>query len=503
MSSVTAARGPAGGGTGAATGTGKELVGSVPTGLLVGGEWRTASAGAELEVRDPASEQVIAAVADATVDDALAAADAAADAAGAWAATAPRERAEILRRAFEITRAREEPLAELIVRENGKSYTDALGEVRYAAEFYRWFAEEAVRADGSLVRAPAGDKRIMVEHHPVGVSLLVTPWNFPAAMATRKIGPALAAGCTTVLKPAGETPLTALALGAILGEAGVPPGVVNIVTTRRSGAVVDALLHHRAVRKLSFTGSTEVGRILLAEAADRIVSCSMELGGNAPFLVFADADMDAAVEGAMVAKMRNGGEACTAANRFYVERPAAAEFTERLAQAMSSLRVGPGMDPGVQLGPLVSEAQRTKVAELVDDGTSRGASLVVGGRRPDRPGYFYEPTVLADVPPDSTLLAEEVFGPVAPVVAFDHEEEAVAAANDTEYGLVSYVYTGDLARGLRVAGHLDAGMVALNRGLVSDPAAPFGGTKQSGLGREGGHHGLLEFLEPKYVAVDW
>jgi len=487
----------------AGVGTSDDLLRSVPCELLIGGSWVPAASGERLEVRDPASEEVIASVASAGVDDAMAAADAAADAAESWAGTAPRERAEVLRRAFEIMRQREDALAELIVRENGKALPDALGEVRYAAEFYRWFAEEAVRAHGSVVRAPAGDKRILVEHHPIGVSLLVTPWNFPAAMATRKLGPALAAGCTAVLKPAGETPLTALVLGAVLTEAGAPPGVVNVVTTKHSPPIVDALLHHPKVRKLSFTGSTEVGRILLRTAADRVVSCSMELGGNAPFVVFADADMEAAVAGAMVAKMRNGGEACTAANRFYVERPVAAEFTERLARAMAALQVGPGLDPGVELGPLVSEAQRSKVERMVEDGTARGASVVVGGRRPDRRGYFFEPTVLADVPAGVELLADEIFGPVAPVVSFDDEDEAVHVANDTEYGLISYVYTKDLSRGLRVAGRLDAGMVALNKGLVSDPAAPFGGTKQSGLGREGGHDGLLEFLEPKYVAVDW
>ena len=479
------------------------LLPTFPPDLLIGGRWVAASGGGRIEVRDPADGSVITAVADATVDDGQAAADAAAAAAEGWAATAPRQRAEVLRATFELMQAHEAALAELIVRENGKALPDAVGEVRYAAEFFRWFAEEAVRAHGAVVRAPAGDKRILVEHHPIGVSLLVTPWNFPAAMATRKLGPALAAGCTTVLKPAGETPLTALAVACLMAEAGVPPGVVNVVTTSRSGEVVDALLHHDRVRKLSFTGSTAVGRVLLREAADRVVSCSMELGGNAPFVVFADADLEQAVEGAMVAKMRNGGEACTAANRFYVERSVAPAFTERLARAMSALTVGPGLADGVQLGPLVSARQRDDVAALVEDGRKRGAEVVVGGRAVDGPGYFYEPTVLSGVPPDAELLREEIFGPVAPVVTFDSEDEVVVAANDTEYGLVAYVFTADLARGLRMADRLDAGMVAVNRGLVSDPAAPFGGTKQSGLGREGAHHGLLEFLEPKYVAVDW
>lgn len=479
------------------------LLRALPTDLLIGGKWVPAADGRRLAVVDPATEEVVAEVADGGVADALVAADAAAGALPGWARTAPRDRAEVLRRAFELMREREEALAELIVVENGKALPDAVGEVRYAAEFFRWFAEEAVRIEGSMSRSPAGDKRILVDHQPIGVSVLVTPWNFPAAMATRKIGPALAAGCTVVLKPASETPLTALALGMLLAEAGVPDGVVNVVPSSHSGPVVDALLHHPPVRKLSFTGSTEVGRILLREAADRVVSCSMELGGNAPFVVLDDADVDAAVAGAMVAKMRNGGEACTAANRFYVQRPLAAEFTEALSVAMAALRMGPGLDPATELGPLVSAAQRDKVAALVSDATGRGASTVVGGGAPGGPGYFYEATVLGDVPAGAELLGEEIFGPVAPVVPFDGEEEALAAANATEYGLVSYVYSGDLARGLRMADAMQAGMVAVNRGLVSDPAAPFGGTKQSGLGREGAHVGLLEFLEPKYVAVDW
>lgn len=482
---------------------GAQLLSELSTDLLIGGKWVPAADGRRMAVCDPATEQRIASVADADVLDGLAAAEAAADALPGWAATAPRARAEVLRRAFELMRERERALAELIVLENGKAMADAVGEIRYAAEFFRWFAEEAVRGEGSMGRAPAGDKRILVDHQPIGVSLLVTPWNFPAAMATRKIGPALAAGCTAVLKPAGETPLSALALGSLLAEAGAPPGVVNVVPSRRSGTLVDALLHCRVVRKLSFTGSTEVGRILLREAADRVVSCSMELGGNAPFVVLDDADVDAAVAGAMVAKMRNGGEACTAANRFYVQRPLAHVFTEALADAMGALRVGPGMEPGTELGPLVSEAQRDKVAGLVAEATDEGAVAVVGGGPLAGPGYFFAPTVLGDVPTRAGVLTEEIFGPVAPVVPFDTEDEAVRAANDTEYGLVAYVYAGDLGRGLRMADRLEAGMVAVNRGLVSDPAAPFGGIKQSGLGREGAHHGLLEFLEPKYVAVDW
>lgn len=473
------------------------------TDLFVGGEWRPGGTGERFAVIDPATEDVIVEVANATVADGIAAVEAAAAAGPAWAATAPRQRAEVLRRAYELMMDRQDALAELMVRENGKALPDALGEVRYAAEFFRWYAEEAVRVTGSLSTAPAGDKRILVLEQPIGVSLLVTPWNFPAAMATRKIGPALAAGCTTVLKPAGETPLTALALAAILAEAGAPAGTVNVIPTTATAAVVDACLHHAKVRKLSFTGSTEVGRILLRGAADRVVSSSMELGGNAPFLVFADADLDAAVEAAMVAKMRNGGEACTAANRFYVERPLAAAFTEALAQSMAGLAVGPGLESGVELGPLVNQSQRAKVAELVGEATGNGARLVVGGSTPDRRGYFYDPTVLGDVPADARILGEEVFGPVAPVVVFDDEEEAVARANQTEMGLAAYVMTANLRRGLRVAEHLECGMVGVNRGLLSDPAAPFGGTKQSGLGREGAHQGIQEYLEPKYVAVDW
>jgi succinate-semialdehyde dehydrogenase/glutarate-semialdehyde dehydrogenase len=390
-----------------------------------------------------------------------------------------------------------------MVAENGKALPDARGEVAYAAEFFRWFSEEAVRLTGSISTAPSGTNRILVVHQPVGVSVLVTPWNFPAAMATRKIGPALAAGCTVILKPASETPLTALLLGELLTEAGVPAGVVNVVPSTRSGRMVGAMLKDPRVRKISFTGSTEVGRLLLAQAAENVVNCSMELGGNAPFVVFADADLDAALAGAMVAKMRNAGEACTAANRFYVEAPVADEFARRLAEAMAGLRMGNGLDDGVQVGPLVNASTRDKVDELVRGTIAVGAKLLTGGAPSDGPGYFYPPTVLAAVPKDAPVLREEIFGPVAPVVAFDTEEEAVRLANQTEYGLVSYVYTGDLARGLRVAEAIESGMVGINRGLVSDPAAPFGGVKQSGIGREGGHEGILEFTESKYIAANW
>ncbi|AWS44324.1 NAD-dependent succinate-semialdehyde dehydrogenase [Streptosporangium sp. 'caverna'] len=480
-----------------------EALALAPTDLLVGGEWRPASTGSTMDVHDPSTTEVLARVADGTVEDAMAAVGAAAAAGPAWAATPPRLRAEVLRRAFTLMTERAELLAALIVLENGKALPDARGEVAYAAEFFRWYAEEAVRAAGSLSTAPAGANRILVLQQPVGVCVLVTPWNFPAAMATRKIAPALAAGCSMVLKPASDTPLTALAIGAILSEAGVPDGVVNVVPSRRSGAVVSAMLHDPRVRKLSFTGSTEVGRVLLREASDCVVNTSMELGGNAPFLVLDDADVEEAVAGAMIAKMRNGGEACTSANRFYVHSRVAGEFSKGLATAMDALVVGPGLEPGTQVGPLINQAAVDKVSELVEGAIDGGARPLAGGGSVDRRGWFYRPTVLGNVDPSSAILREEIFGPVAPIVVFDDLDEAIRLANDTEYGLVSYVYTGDLARGLRVSEALEAGMIGLNRGVVSDPAAPFGGVKQSGIGREGGHDGLLDYLESKYVAVQW
>jgi succinate-semialdehyde dehydrogenase/glutarate-semialdehyde dehydrogenase len=475
----------------------------VPTDLFVGGAWVPAGSGDRFDVLDPATGAVLASVADGGVEDAMAAVDAADAAAAGWAATAPRVRAEVLRAAFEAMTAQGESLARLISFENGKALVDARGELAYAAEFFRWYSEEAVRASGQVMTAPSGANRILVLQQPVGICVLVTPWNFPAAMATRKIAPALAAGCTVVLKPASDTPLTALAMARILHEAGVPDGVLNVVPSRRSGAVVSAMLHDPRVRKLSFTGSTEVGRVLLAQAADQVVNTSMELGGNAPFLVFADADLDAALEGAMVAKMRNAGEACTAANRFYVEASVAEAFSRGLAERMAALVVGPGTADGTQVGPLVNDETAGKVDDLVRGALGEGARALTGGHRPDRPGFYFEPTVLVDVPAGAAILREEIFGPVAPVVAFETEAEAIAMANDSEFGLVSYVYTGDLARGLRVSEALDSGMVGLNRGLVSDPAAPFGGTKQSGIGREGGHDGMLDYLESKYVAVSW
>jgi len=475
----------------------------VDTELFIGGKWVPASSGSRFDVRDPATGDAIASVADGGEADAIAAVDAAAEAGAAWAATPPRVRGEALRKAWELMTERAGDLAKLISLENGKALVDAKGEVTYAAEFFRWFAEEAVRGDGLVATAPSGANRILVVRQPVGVCVLVTPWNFPAAMATRKIGPALAAGCTVVLKPASDTPLTALAMAGILAEAGVPAGVVNVLPSRSSGKVVSKMLADPRVRKLSFTGSTEVGRVLLAQAAETVVNTSMELGGNAPFLVFADADLDAAVDGAMIAKMRNGGEACTAANRFYVEEPVAAEFARRLADRMAGLVVGPGTDEKTQVGPLVNEDTVAKVDSLVRGALDAGATAETGGARPAGPGFYYPPTVLTGVAPDAAILREEIFGPVAPIVTFGDEAEAVRLANDTEYGLVAYVYTGDLARGLRVSEAIEAGMVGLNRGLVSDPAAPFGGVKQSGIGREGGHEGLLEYLESKYIAVNW
>ncbi|WP_326834831.1 NAD-dependent succinate-semialdehyde dehydrogenase [Amycolatopsis rhabdoformis] len=475
----------------------------VPEELFIGGEWRPSSDGSRITVTDPATAGPLATVANGSVEDGRAAVDAAAAALPAWGATAPRARADVLQRAFTLMHERADELAELIVRENGKALPDALGEVNYAAEFFRWYAEETVRVAGTVQTAPGGANRILVLRQPIGVSVLVTPWNFPAAMATRKIAPALGAGCTVILKPASETPLTALAIAAILEEAGAPAGTVNVVPSTRSGQVVAAMVHDPRVRKLSFTGSTEVGRALLHTAADTVVSTSMELGGNAPFLVFDDADLDAAVDGAMIAKMRNGGQACTAANRFFVQRGVAPEFARRLAERMGALRVGPGTEAGIELGPLVNAAAVDKVDELVEGTVAAGARVLVGGKRPEGTGFYYPATVLADVPAGAPVLAEEIFGPVAPIVTFDTEDEVVAWANDTEHGLVSYVYTRDLARGLRLSEALESGMVGLNRGLVSEPAAPFGGVKQSGLGREGGHEGLLEYTESKYVAVSW
>ncbi|HZE29841.1 MAG TPA: NAD-dependent succinate-semialdehyde dehydrogenase [Actinoallomurus sp.] len=476
-------------------------VGAVPKRLFIGGEWRDASSGATFEVEDPATGKTLCSVADATTADGMAALEAAVAAQPSWAATAPRERGEILRRAYDLLMARRRELAALMTSEMGKPIAESLGEVAYAAEFFRWFAEEAVRVGGDYAVAPDGGGRFLVMRQPVGPSLLVTPWNFPMAMGTRKIGPAVAAGCTMVLKPAEQTPLSALALAAVLREAGLPDGVLNVVPTAGPGELVEPLLRDGRIRKLSFTGSTEVGRLLLGQCADQVLRVSLELGGNAPFIVFADADLDAAVDGAMQAKMRNIGEACTAANRFYAQAPIAEEFTRRLAERMESLVVGPGLETGTQVGPLIDEAARQKVASLVEDATARGAVVRTGGSAVEGPGYFYPPTVLSGVPAGSRMRDAEIFGPVAPVTTFDTEDQALAWANDTEYGLVAYVYTTNVDRALRVGEALQTGMVGLNRGVVSNPAAPFGGVKHSGLGREGGKVGIEEFLETKYIAL--
>jgi succinate-semialdehyde dehydrogenase/glutarate-semialdehyde dehydrogenase len=479
------------------------LLANVPTDLWIGGKWRKSSDGQRFDVIDPATENAITSVASATVEDAKAAVNAANDAFPGWAGKKPRERAEILRKAYELIMRDAERFAKLITIENGKALSDSRGEVAYAAEFFRWFAEEAVRNIGQTYRAPASGANIYVHHKPAGVGVLVTPWNFPAAMATRKIGPALAAGCTVVLKPASETPLTMLALMPALEEAGVPGGVVNVIPSRRSGPVVSAMLHDPRVRVVSFTGSTEVGRKLLHEAADNVVKPAMELGGNAPFIVFEDADIDAAIEGAMIAKMRNMGEACTAANRFYVHEKVHDAFAEKFTAKMKSLKMGNGLDDGVALGPLVNQEGRDKVVTLVDDAVKKGAKVLTGGKAPDGKGYFYPATVLTNVPDDAAMLREEIFGPVASIQTFKSEDEVVKRANDTEYGLVAYLYTKDIGRGMRVSERLDFGMVGLNRGLVSDPAAPFGGMKQSGIGREGAHEGLMEFLETQYISLNW
>jgi succinate-semialdehyde dehydrogenase/glutarate-semialdehyde dehydrogenase len=488
-------------GNGAATGPDRDVIAAVPKQLLIGGVWRPARSGKTVPVEDPSTGKVLTEVADAGGVDALEALTAAAEAQPAWAATPSRQRGEILRRAFEALMDKADDLALLMTLEMGKPIAEAKGEIAYAAEFFRWFSEEAVRIKGDYRPAPAGGSRMITTRQPVGPVLLITPWNFPMAMATRKIGPAVAAGCTMVLKPATLTPLSALALGQVMIDVGLPAGVLNIVTTTDAGATTAPLIADPRLRKLSFTGSTAVGKALMKLSSDQVLRVSMELGGNAPFVVFDDADLDAAVDGAMLAKLRNGGEACTAANRFYVQRGVAGDFATRLAGRMSALKVGRGTDDGVDIGPLIDDRQRSTVAELVDDAVGRGAEVLVGGHAVDGPGYFYPPTVLASVPDDARLLREEIFGPVAPVVAFDTEEEAVAAANATEYGLVSYVYTRDLDRAIRMAEGLESGMVGVNQGVVSNPAAPFGGVKQSGYGREGGYEGIDEYLEAKYIAI--
>jgi succinate-semialdehyde dehydrogenase/glutarate-semialdehyde dehydrogenase len=476
---------------------------TVPRQLLIAGNWQDASSSDTVEVINPSDASVITDIADADVEDGLAAVDAAAAALPEWAATPPRRRAEVLSRCFDLMTERSEQIAHLISLENGKALADARGEVAYAAEFFRWYAEEAVRIIGDVSVSPSGSNRILVQHMPIGVCVLITPWNFPAAMATRKLAPALAAGCTAVLKPATLTPLTTLAIAQLMIDAGVPAGVVNIITTSKTSDVMTPILADPRVRKLSFTGSTSVGRHLLRQAADNVLKCSMELGGNAPFLVFDDADLELALDGAMIAKMRNGGQACTAANRIYVQRGIHDEFARRLAARMGAMRVGPGTDASTEVGPLVDEASVRKVDSLVRDAVSQGARLLAGGKAIDGAGYYYPPTVVTNVPLQARMVSEEIFGPVASVIPFDTEDEVIAAANDSEYGLAAYVFTEDLRRGLRVSERIESGMVALNRGLVSDPAAPFGGVKQSGLGREGAHQGLLDFTETKYIALDW
>ncbi|GAA1649164.1 NAD-dependent succinate-semialdehyde dehydrogenase [Georgenia ruanii] len=474
-------------------------------GVWIDGRGAAAQGDGTFAVTDPATGTVIAEIADGQVADALAAVDAAARALPGWAATAARERSEALRRAFALMIASTEQLAALISWENGKSLADARSEVVYAAEFFRWFAEEAVRTEGEYGPSPAGGTRTVVTHKPVGVAALITPWNFPAAMATRKIAPALAAGCTVVLKPAGETPLTALAIAKILTEAGVPDGVVNVVPTKSSSTVVTAWLEDPRVRKISFTGSTPVGRILLKQAADRVVNSSMELGGNAPFVVGPDADVDAAVAGAMIAKLRNGGQACTAANRFYVHADVVEEFTEKFGAAVAALTVGPAFAEGTEIGPLISAKAVAGVAALVDGAVAAGARVTHRAELPAATdgGYFYAPTVLRDVPADAEILRTEIFGPVAPIATWHDDAELVELVNDTEFGLAAYVYSRDLKWAMQTAEKIEAGMVGVNRGVVSDPATPFGGVKQSGLGREGAREGIREFQETQYLSVDW
>ncbi|BDZ52139.1 NAD-dependent succinate-semialdehyde dehydrogenase [Frondihabitans sucicola] len=479
----------------------QQILTSVPTDLLINGVWRPAQSGSTFAVIDPATGDELAQVADGTPADGIAALDAADAAAADWAATAPRKRGEILRRAFDLAIEHQEDLAVLMTIEMGKSLPEARGEVTYGAEFLRWFSEEAVRISGRYGRNPEGTGTAIVSHRPVGPCLLITPWNFPLAMATRKIAPALAAGCTVVLKPAELTPLTSLFLGSLLLEAGVPDGVVNIVTTTDSSGVGSALMADPRLRKVSFTGSTPVGKVLLKQAADNVLRTSMELGGNAPFLVFDDADIEAAVAGAMLAKFRNIGEACTAANRFFVHASVANEFASRLTAKVRELGVGRGTDDGVSIGPLINAAAVEKNAELVDDATSRGATIVTGGSAIDGPGTFFAPTVLTGIQPGTRLLREEIFGPVAAITTFETEDEGVRLANDTEFGLVSYAFTRDLARGHRLVDSLRSGMLGLNTGVVSNAAAPFGGVKSSGLGREGGLEGIHEYLDTTYTLI--
>ena len=473
------------------------------TNLYINGQWLEGSNKERFDVINPATEEVLASVASAEIDDANKALDAAEEAFPKWASKTPRERSIILRKAYELMSSRLEDFAKIITLENGKAHGDAIGEATYSAEFFRWFSEEAVRANGLISHAPSTGARIIVQHKPIGISLLVTPWNYPAAMGTRKIAPALAAGCPVIIKPASETPLTMLALMPLLEEAGVPKGLVSVLPSKKTGSLVDHILHDPRVRLVSFTGSTEVGRKLLKGASDQVLKPSMELGGNAPLIVFDDADINTAVEGAMVAKMRNLGEACTAANRIYVHEDIAQSFKEGFVKRMSALKVGNGLEKGIDVGPLVNAQTRDKVAYFVEDAIKKGAELCLGGERIEGPGYFYPPTVLFNVSNNSECLNDEIFGPVAAIQTFNNTEDVIKRANETEYGLVAYVFTEDMKKGMQVCERLDYGMVGLNRGLVSDPAAPFGGTKQSGLGREGGHEGMLEFMETQYISASW
>lgn len=473
------------------------------TDLYIDGVWQSGTENKRFDVINPADETVITSVASASVDDAKAAINAAQNAFADWAGRTPRERSIVLRKAFDLMTERLDDFAKLIILENGKAYPDAIGEATYAAEFFRWFSEEAVRSDGMITHAPASGARIVVQHKPAGIAVLITPWNYPAAMGTRKIAPALAAGCPVIIKPASETPLTMLALMPLLEEAGVPKGLVNVLPSSQSSAIVDTMLSDSRVRVVSFTGSTEVGRKLLHSAADQVLKPAMELGGNAPLLVLEDANIDTAVQGTMLAKMRNLGEACTAANRIYVHKNIADEFTKKLTLEMKNLKVGNGFDPDVQVGPLINENTRNKVAGFVEDAISKGAILHTGGKVPEGKGYYYPPTVLSDVPKNSNCVHDEIFGPVAAIQTFENLESVIKDANDTEYGLVAYVFTENMKLGMSVCERLEYGMVGLNRGLVSDPAAPFGGCKQSGLGREGGHEGMLEFTETQYISAEW
>ena len=479
----------------------QDLIASVPTGLLIGGSWRDSSDGGTLKVEDPSTGEILTEVADATVADGKAALDAAVAAQADWAKVPPRDRGEILRSAFDTITERADDFAMLMTLEMGKTLSESRGEVAYGAEFFRWFAEEAVRVHGRYAVAPNGATRLVTMKAPVGPTLMITPWNFPLAMGTRKIGPAIAAGCTMVVKPAGQTPLSMLALAKLLQECGLPDGVLNVVTTSRTGDVMEPIIRDPRLRKLTFTGSTGVGRKLVEQSAQQLLRVSMELGGNAPFIVFEDADLDRAVEGAMLAKMRNIGEACTAANRFYVHESLVEDFGSRFAERMAALTVGRGTEDGVDVGPLIDAKARDGVAEMVEDAKAQGATVVVGGSPADGPGYFFQPTVVTGVPKTARVMQEEIFGPVAPIAAFSTEEEVLEAANSTEYGLVAYVFTRDLSRMIRVSEALEFGMVGFNQGIVSNPAAPFGGVKASGFGREGGFEGIEEYLETKYVGI--